>query len=136
MSHILSFSDRYLEVQLFAVYERLIGDTNFDGTIGIHQYTLAAQAGVDAGVTRAVYEVFFAVIDLRHKFFSLLQVYMTSAASANHTTIVVQFNVIVQRHLKDTLIGRHIFDRHGFKPLLIKTKFYSVHELFESSMQK
>ena len=128
MSHIFIFSDRLVRVQLFAVYQRLVGNANFYYTVGIYQHTLAAQAGVDAWIACTVYKVFFAVVDLRHKFFSFLQVYMAGAASANHAAVVVQFNVIIQRHLKDALIVGHILDRHRFQPFLIKTKFYSVHE--------
>lgn len=72
------------------------------------QLALAGEAAVVARVAGSVYVIFLPVAHFRQQVFALLNVHMAGTASANATAVVVELNIIVQRHFKYALTGLYV----------------------------
>lgn len=111
------------------MYQRLVGDRHFQHAAPARvEDALAAQARVEARVAGAVYEIFFLVRYFWYKILTVFQVYMTGAAGAYHTAVVMQCDIVVQRYLQDTLVALYIFQCYRFQSFLLKFECNSVHE--------
>jgi hypothetical protein len=54
---------------------------------------------------------------------------MAGTAGANHTTIMMKFDIVLQSYLQNALVGSNIFKRYRLQAFLLECKFDSVHEM-------
>jgi hypothetical protein len=53
---------------------------------------------------------------------------MAGAARADATTVVMQFNIVCERHLKNALPGFDVLQQHRLQARLLKIEFNCVHQ--------
>jgi hypothetical protein len=63
------------------------------------KFTLAGKSAVVFGVARAVYIFFFAVTHFGEEVFTGFNVYLTCAATANCTAVMVQMHIAIQGYI-------------------------------------
>lgn len=110
------------------MYQRLVRYTHLQRAGAVYQYALATQPRVYPRISGAVYKVFLPVCYFRYILIAALQVYVAGAASTHHATVVMQFYVIIKCYFQDTLVRGNVFESYRFKPFLVKSEFYCIHE--------
>jgi hypothetical protein len=106
----------------------LVGDFDFDKGVLAQNNTLAAQAGVEARIDRAVDEVFLFVRNFLQIVLTAEYIYVASAASTYPATVVVEVDVVVLGEVKDGSIHLHVLDDQGLSNAFIfKRKLYGSH---------
>jgi hypothetical protein len=117
-------------VGLFAEELGLVGQGNGDGTIAAFgQEALAAEARAEAGVHGPVDEVFFFIAQFGQVFLALFYIQVAGTAGAYATAVVMQFNIVLQRHFQQALVAFDTGERYRLQSFLLKAEINRVHLL-------
>ena len=97
---------------LFTKKLALVGQRHFNlSTAVIEQQALATQARTEPRVHGTVNEIFFLIAQFFQKIFAFIYINMTGAARAYAAAVVVQLNVVRERHFQNALAGGNAFQR-------------------------